>query len=505
MSDARKTLFSLLLAAVLAAPSAARAEVRLAGIFGDHMVVQMGREVPVWGWADPGERVTVYFNDFQVETTGGSDGRWMVKVGPFGVGGPYDMLVAGSNTLRLTDVMVGEVWLCSGQSNMAMEVRHSKDAEEEMAASANQNLRQFFVPRKKAGTPQDTLARPSQWQIAGPETVGPWTAVGYFFARDLQQRLGVPVGIINCAWGGTVIEAWTSREALDANPKTKEVFENWPSYNDDESWLGDQYKRHLEEVEKAKAEGQEPPVYFNQPTVLFNGMVAPVIPYAIRGATWYQGESNAYRAYQYRDLLPTMITDWRARFGVGEFPFLVVQLANFNAGDEVWPELREAQALATSLPNTALAVADDVGEAEDIHPKDKQTVGLRLAIAARHVAYLEDIEYSGPVYESMSTNGNQVTISFSHTGDGLVTRDGAVPAGFVIAGADQQFVPALARLEGNNVVVWSDQVSSPVAVRFAWRDNPEDANLYNLAADGVRLPAVPFRTDDWTGKTADNR
>ncbi len=498
----------MLLAATLAtllAFAPARAELSLAGLFGDHMVLQMGRKLPVWGWAEPGQQVKVHFGSRQAATVAADDGSWKVEIGPFGVGGPYELVVDGGNVIRLSDVWVGEVWLCSGQSNMAMLVRSSKNAEEEIASSANPMIRHFLVPRVKGGQPQDTLARKSGWQLAGPQTVGDWTGVGYFFARELNLRLGVPVGIINASWGGTVVEAWTSREALKGNTATTEVMTNWPGYNEDESWLGEMYAKFLKEKEQAKTEGRAEPLYFNQPTVLFNGIINPLIPYAIRGATWYQGESNAYRAYQYRDLLPTLINDWRSRFGVGDFPFLIVQLAGYEAGDEVWPELREAQAMALSLPATGMAVATDIGEAGDVHPRNKQDVGIRLARAARAIAYMDNIEYSGPLFDSMSIEGGRAAISFTHTGKGLVALGDKELGGFEVAGDDKKFMPAKTMIEGQRVVVWSEQVAAPVAVRYAWRDFPADANLYNATEDGVNLPASPFRTDHWQGKTAGNR
>ena len=505
MPNARKlsvgSLFVLVLLVMLTVPSTAPAEVRLADIFGDHMVLQMGHKVPVWGWAAPGESVTVAFADLQAETTAGSDGRWMVELGPFGVGGPYEMVVVGSNAIRLTDVLVGEVWLCSGQSNMGMQVQRCFNAEDDIAASSNPKIRHFRVASHKTAEPQDTLRPPCKWEVATPETVGHWTAAGYYFARDLNAKLDIPIGIINSSWGGTTIEAWISKEGLEGDSKTAEVLDEWPSYSEPGTWLGEMYEKHLQEVKEAKEAGKPEPVYFCQPTVLFNAMISPIIPYAIRGATWYQGESNASRAYQYRALLPALIRDWRSRFGVGDFPFLIVQLAGFGEDGGTWPYLREAQAMALELPKTGLAAATDIGEADDIHPRNKQDVGLRLALAALGVAYLDDIEYSGPVYESMNAEGNRITINFTHTGSGLVAGGDQELGGFIIAGEDQNFVPATARIEGDKVVVWSDQVSAPVAVRYAWNNFPGDANLYNIAVDGIRLPAVSFRTDDWPQKT----
>ena len=298
-----------------------------------------------------------------------------------------------------------------------------------------------------------------------------------------------------------------ARETLTADPDLAVILDHWPDYNNDESWLKEQYAKFTEELRQATAEGKEEPLYFNQPSVLYNGMIAPLVPYAIRGVIWYQGESNVFRAYQYRDLFPALIRDWRSKWSQGDFPFLFVQLANYEAGTgERWPELREAQLRALALPNTGMAVADDIGEAGDIHPRNKQEVGARLARAARALVYGEKIVYSGPVYQSMKVEGRRVQLSFRHTGRGLVTSHGeAELKGFTVAGADKAFRPAQAVIEGDEVVVSADAVPAPAAVRYAWRDNPEEANLYNLTEDGGQLPASPFRTDDWPGLTEGRR
>jgi len=493
--------------------SSLTAEVRLPKIFCDNLVLQMGSRIPVWGWAAPGEKVTVWLGSQRLETVADTSGHWRVDLNPLDAGGPLDFTVAGVNTIRLKNVTAGEVWIAGGQSNMAMQVRSCRNSDQEIASANYPDIRLFQVWARKAAAPlEDLEARPENsaavysWQPAGPETVGDFTAVGYFFARELYNRLGVPVGIISSNWGGTTAEAWISRDALSADPALQSILENWPDYSNDESWLKEQYADFLEQVRKAREEGKEEPLYFNQPAVLFNGMIAPLVPYAIRGVIWYQGESNVFRAQQYRDLFPALIHDWRTRWRRGDFPFLFVQLANYEAGPGNWPELREAQTRTLSLAGTGMAVIDDIGEANDIHPRNKQDVGLRLARAARAIVYGEKIVYSGPVYDSMQVAGNQVRLSFRHTGAGLVAGKGQPGLqGFTIAGQDRQFHPARAVIEGNQVVVSSDEVSAPASVRYGWRDNPEEANLYNLAEDGTRLPASPFRTDDWAGLTDGRR
>lgn len=510
--SATRTAMSAVLVAFTA--SVLSAEVRLPKIFCDNLVLQMGSRLPVWGWADPGEKVTVWLGSQRAQTVADARGRWQVELEPVAAGGPLDFSVAAGNMIRLKNVVAGEVWVAGGQSNMAMQVSGSKNAGEEIVAADYPDIRLFQVWARKAASPlEDLEPRPENaqavysWTPASSETVGRFTAVGYYFARELHNRLGVAVGIISSNWGGTTAEAWTSRETLTGNPALVSILENWPDYNNDESWLAEQYAKFAEELRKARAEGKEEPLYFNQPSVLFNGMIAPLVPFAIRGVIWYQGESNVFRANQYRDLFPAMIHDWRARWGRGDFPFLFVQLANFEAGaGSRWPELREAQLRTLELPNTGMAVATDIGEANDIHPRNKQEVGVRLARAARALVYREKIAYSGPVYESLKVEGSRVRISFQHTGQGLIAgRGDAELKGFTVAGADKIFRPAQAIIEGTEVVVASAEVSAPVALRYAWRDNPEEANLYSLTQDGAQLPASPFRTDDWPGLTDGRR
>jgi sialate O-acetylesterase len=506
-----------LLLTIQLAPALALAEVKLPALIGDNMVLQQGKKVAIWGTADPGESVSVTLGDHSATATAGSDGGWKAELGPLKAGGPYDVTIVGKNTITLHNVVVGEVWVCSGQSNMEMAVGNSprawggvKNYEKEIAAGNYPLLREFTVKKAVAGKPQKEVQ--GHWMVASPQTVGEFTAVGYFFGRDLSKALKVPVGLVHSSWGGTPAESWTSAEALAANPDLKPLLDDWAQKVADYPKLFDAYKQQLNDwqqaAEKAEAEGTVAPPAPPMPpdprsspwraAGLYNGMIAPLLPYAIAGAIWYQGESNADRAYQYRKLFPTMIQDWRRAWGEGDFPFLFVQLANFIqnfAPKTSWAELREAQSMTLSLPKTGMAVAADIGDPYDIHPKNKQEVGRRLALAAEAIAYAKRVVYSGPVYQSMTTEGGSIRLKFKEVNGGLVAKGGAL-RGFEIAGEDRKFVPAEARIDGNTVVVQSARVSKPVAVRYAWEDNPE-CSLYNKAG----LPASPFRTDDWPGVT----
>lgn len=432
-------------------------------------------------------------------------------------GGPHTISVSGKNALELSDVLVGEVWIGSGQSNMQFTVNGAVNGEQEIAAANFPRIRLFTVERKVASKPQAEVVT-SGWKICSPETVGGFSAVAYFFGRDLHQQLDVPVGLIHTSWGGTPAEAWTSRSALEAEPVLVPILKRWDAmlanYRKslerykadvakwvDDSTAAEEAGRHLPPMPKHPGDDLRGSPH--RPSGLYNAMIAPLIPVAFRGAIWYQGESNSPRAYQYRTLFPAMIQDWRSRWHQGDFPFLFVQLANFepkSPRNGTWAELREAQLRTLSLPNTGMAVIIDIGDPVDIHPKNKQGVGRRLALAARAIAYGQKIEYFGPMYDSMKVEGGKVRLAFTHA-EALATRDGGSPQGFIIVGADKAFVPALAKIEGRQVVVWSDEVKEPAAVRYGWSDNPADANLVNKAG----LPASPFRTDDWPGITVDEK
>ena len=435
-----------------------------------------------------------------------NEGKWKLRIGPLKAGGPFELLVTGKNTLRIINVLVGEVWVCSGQSNMAMEVRSCLDADEEISKAKNPMIRHFQVKRTKAVEPLEDVAPVANskaswlniWEICDPSTGGHFSGTAYFFARHLHKKRNIPVGIIHTSWGGTTAEAWTPRDTLENDPGLKAILEDWPAYNDDEEWLKGEYEEFVQEVKKARLEGVEDPLYFNQPSVLYNGMIAPVIPYGMRGVIWYQGESNAYRACQYRDLFPAMITQWRRNWAQGDFPFLFVQLANFHFEPQVFPELREAQSMTLSLPQTAMAVTIDIGDSTDIHPKNKQEVGRRLALAAQKIAYGEDILFSGPIYKKMFIEGSKCWLLFEYAGDGLLSRGGGELNGFTIAGTDRKFLKARARIDGDQVIVWNEDIDQPVAVRYAWANHPVGCNLYNTSGNNTHLPASPFRTDNWS-------
>lgn len=483
-------------------------DVKPHALFSDGMVLQQGMKVPVWGKADEGEKVTVRIQD-QEATATAKDGKWMVHLEHLKAGGPYEMTISGQNTLQFKNVLVGEVWICSGQSNMEWPARASADAEKTIAGSRNPLLRLFTVPRTASRVPLHDLR--GAWQECGPQSVPGFSAVGYFFGRDLQKALNVPVGLIHTSWGGTPAEAWTSRVALEAEPVLKYLVERQARALADYPKALDRYiaeiNKYKEVVLNAAAEKREPPLPPAPPTppgrspggasTLYNGMIAPLLPYAMRGAIWYQGESNAGRAYEYRTLLPAMITNWRKDWREGNFPFLIVQLAPFmkieaEPKESQWAELREAQLLTTlQVPNTGMAVITDVGDENDIHPRWKEPVGARLALAARALAYGEKVVYSGPVYQEMKVDGNQAILSFKHVGGGLVAKGGPL-VGFTIAGPDHKFVKAQAEIREDKVVVSSPQVQQPVAVRFGWANYPV-VNLWNREG----LPASPFRTDDF--------
>ncbi|NLR58384.1 hypothetical protein HGH93_09760 [Chitinophaga polysaccharea] len=639
----------LLLAAAMIS-TASFATVRLPNIFGDNMVLQRDKPIPVWGWADKNEKITIRFHD-QVKTIkADKNGQWKVLLQPETAGGPYSLSFKGNNTITLHDILMGDVWVCSGQSNMEFQVNGVINAAAEEAASTNPNIRHFYLPKDIAITPQSDV-KASAWKAADPATTGNFTAVGYFFARTLQAQLHVPIGLIHTSWGGTMVETWISRDgmagsetfrdlmkdlpvlnidSLSSVAKAKQVqliqkvqgslpdaatAASWSSVNaDDQAWKkmkvpglweeqqlpnfdGVVWFRRSFNIDAAdagkaavlslgtiddndvtyingtpvgntnsynsartyqvpagvlkagnnviavkiednaggggfygeaanifiKVDGHQQPLAGDwafriasaispeksvgpnsYPSLLYNAMIHPILPFAIKGAIWYQGETNAGRAYQYRKAFPLMITDWRRLWNQGDFPFYFVQLASFNANNgnsqkgSDWAELREAQTLTLQLPNTGMAVITDVGDPKDIHPRNKQDVGKRLAAVALHNTYGQNIVYSGPVFQSMQINGNKAQLSFTSIGSGLVVKDkyGYI-RGFEIAGADQQFHYAKAYVNGDKVIVSCDEVTTPVAVRYGWADDNIEDNLFNKEG----FPAAPFRTDNWKGIT----
>jgi sialate O-acetylesterase len=468
--------------------------------------LQQGKEVPVWGTAREGEVVTVEIENQKISTTA-KNGKWLVRLKSLQVGGPYVMKISGDNTVTLRNLLVGEVWLCSGQSNMDRKLGVSAggppipNREVEAAAAQYPQVRFFTVPKKENDTLQTEVS--GKWQPCDPAAVLELSAVGYFFGSELHKSIKVPVGLIVSSWGGTPAEAWTPREVLEKNfpriiERQKEAVANYAKKSSEspaeQSEVPAQSKNNPATA-KAPGKGgarkasqdQNPAESPKRPFCLYNAMVNPLLPYAMRGVIWYQGEANNREAEEYQTLFPAMIASWRKVWNQGDFPFLFVQIAPFQA---MSPEIREAQFLTwKTTPHTAMVVTTDVGDAKSIHPANKRPVGERLVLAARALAYGEKLEYSGPAYESMTVQGAQAVLTFSHCGSGLLAKGGELK-GFVIAGADLQFVPAKAEIKGQTVVVSSAAVPSPKAVRYGWVNVP-DVNLYNQEG----LPASPFRTD----------
>ena len=631
-----------LTAAVLLLAASAYANPTLPPLFGNHMVLQQGREVPVWGWAEPQERITVSILDQSRQTTADAAGRWRLALPALPAGGPYRLTVQGNRTVVIDDVLVGEVWICSGQSNMAFSLDRAATAAQDLPDADYAGIRLFQVKERSVLQPVETTPG-AAWQQLTPESVRGFSAVGYLFARRLHKELGVPVGMIQSTWSGTVAELWTSNAALQSSPELQPLLKAWDSADERTHALAARpadFQLDFDGFELVRADGSAEPVHpewsfnwesarnshfemiqsgragrgfvarlsggleadespaltsgfaphhapldlsqyvalrfycrgqgayrfdvlepavrdadeFNIPAIeatpgwqpvtirfadlkqagwgvkqsltpnalsgfrilplraagsvplppasLFNGMIAPLAPYAMRGVIWYQGEGNAGRAFEYRTLLPALIGSWRQAWKQGEFPFLVVQLPEFGArreqpSESAWAELREAQLLTLkNTPNVGLAVAMGLGEAGNVHPNRKAEVADRLALWALGTTYGRSGEFSGPLFNSARIEANTMRVRFQHTGAGLALTSGSDLRGFAIAGSDRKFYWASARLEGGEVVVSSPQVQAPVAVRYDWADNPE-GNLANSAG----LPASPFRSDEWPGVT----
>jgi sialate O-acetylesterase len=509
------TLAAVVLLGSWATP--ARADIKTHALISDGMVLQQGVKAPVWGTGAPFSTATVHFQgkEFKAQGGGNKTGRWLVYLDHLKAGGPFEMTITGytgnggkegqkANTIHLKNVYVGEVWVCSGQSNMEWPLWATTTAKQALATAKNANIRLFTVPKLVLAKPRHRLY--GRWEECNANTARNFSAVAYYFGRELQKVRKVPVGLIHTSWGGTVAEAWTSKSALQAYPDLKYLTHNAEVGFANYTKAAAKYLTDLEQyVKKARKflakTGRLPPAPFqpyrdpNTPTALYNGMIAPLLPYAIKGVIWYQGESNAGRAYEYRTLLPALIKNWRDDWKLGNFPFLIVQLAPFGSdpkqpGNSPWAELREAQLLtALHVPKAGLAVITDVGDCQDIHPRNKEPVGYRLALAARALGYGEKVVYSGPVYKAMKVEGKQVFLTFNHIGGGL-KAGGTKLEGFTVCGKDHKFVRARAEIKGNMVIVSSSEVSDPVAVRYGWADCPT-CNLQNKEG----LPASPFRTD----------
>lgn len=633
------------------------ANITLPKIFGDNMVLQRNKPISIWGFAPAGEKVTIQFNRQTKSTKTGKDGKWQLMLSPEKEGGPFTLSMKGKNQLTIHNILVGEVWICSGQSNMEMPIEgwgKINNYQQEIIAADYPQIRHFKVPNTISTTLKDDITG-GDWKVCSPATAGDFSATAYFFARELYNQLKVPIGLINTSWGGTMSETWTSKQAFEQSLELKYIadamknndidkilkeraeialkniqklqgsFENntnttdWKNIDfDDSKWpmmklpglwesqglsdldgtvwfrktitipdtnagkaatlnlamIDDNDETFLNGIKVGSTQGYNAPRKYtiaagilkagkntivvkvgdtgggggiygdaadmtltignnkqslagdwtfrvaavqqsatsvgpnDYPSLLFNAMLYPLIQYSIKGAIWYQGENNAGRAYQYRSAFPLMISDWRQHFKQGDFPFLFVQLSTFGSAESnskngsAWAELREAQAMTLRLPNTGMAVITDIGNPADIHPKNKQDVGKRLANIALHDVYEKAAEFTGPTFQSMKADGNKAILTFTHTGSGLLVKDkyGYIK-GFEIAGADKQFHYAKAMVEGDKLIIHADGITQPVAVRYNWANDASEGNLFNKEL----FPAAPFRTDDWEGITIKNK
>lgn len=494
-------LISLLLA------NGAKANVEPNSLFSDHMVLQRGVAIPVWGTADDGERIAVSING-QLQTTTARDGKWMVELKKMDAGGPYVLTIQGNNMIEITDVLIGEVWLCSGQSNMERQLgprppqKPIYDWEYEASLALYPSIRQYYVP--EAFSAEKLTDRKSKWTVCDPETVRKFSAVGYFFARDLYNDLNVPIGILFSAYGGTEANHWASREALETNPVLLELLNKYDKalhafpaeLESFSSQYPSLYNQYLSDSAKAAYENKpipkkpmppKNPAKGRLPGGLYNAMIYPLIPYPIKGVCWYQGENDNGKTAVYASTLTTLIDGWRNDWHEGDFPFLIVQIAPHK---DMRPELRNAQLeVVKNTKETALIVTTDCGDSADIHPAYKQPVGQRLALAARALAYGEKIEYSGPMIRSATITDGTIELKFTHIGAGLKTSEGPL-TGFSIAGPDAKFFPANARISGKKIVLSHPSVHNPIHIRYGWSNVPH-VNLIN--SEG--LPASPFRID----------
>ncbi len=458
------------------------AELIIPSVFSDHMVLQRDVKVPIWGWAEPGDKITVKLEHEKKTAIADKDGKWIVRLNKHKAGGPFNISITGKTSVNLQDVYFGEVWLCSGQSNMQMLLGKSErswitggvtDFEKEIADSDYPQIRMLTVPfDDKTMVFEPKKDSGGNWIVCSPQTSGKFAAIPFLFARIIHQKLKVPVGLLNVTLGGSCVEAWISNDSARNEPGMKSGMTEW-----DTAW--GEYQKSLNN----KITAVNPINHRSTPTVLYNGMLAPFVPYAMKGVLWYQGEANAAKPDNYADHFMTLIRDWRRQWGIGDFPFLYVQLAPI--GGESYSGLREAQRQALILPNTAMAVCVDTDSG--LHPLNKKPVGERLAMAARALAYDEKIEYSGPLPEIATTENGNICLTFSHVGMGLASADGGELKSFEIAGADGIYLPATARIDGDKIMVSSVKILNPVAVRYGWRDG-----LIRNLVNKNGLPASPF-------------
>lgn len=498
---------ALLISYALAASGTLFADVVPAVLFTDHAVLQRGKPVPVWGRADAGEKVSVTFAGQSVETVADATGKWQVQLAPLAARNEgVELVIKGKNKITLADVVVGEVWLASGQSNMEYMVKQVHDAALEIPASAGNPLVRHIKINKVVGDASASMSTAS-WQAAGPATTGDFSAVGYYFALDIYRIMNVPVGIIGSNWGGTPIEAWMSPSAFAAAPEpAAQVQARWAATLDNypaaqkkyvaslAAWQADQAAAKAAKTPFTKKKPRPPagPGHQNTPSGLYQGMIAPLVPYALRGAIWYQGEANAGRASEYNALFSALIQGWRSDFAQGDFPFYWVQLANYQqTGETNWALVREAQSKTLAVPGTGQAVVIDLGDANDIHPRNKRDVGRRLARLALARDYGMALADSGPVFAGAERTNQGLRVRFSQAEGGLFSPKNEI-TGFELAGADKVFKPARAAIEDGTILVYSPEVADPVAVRYAWQSSPE-ASVFNREG----LPAAPFRSDTW--------
>ncbi|MFA5292351.1 MAG: sialate O-acetylesterase [Phycisphaerae bacterium] len=504
------------LAVLILLASTVCAAITLPSIISDNMVLQADSTAPIWGKAEPNSKITIAcsWNKAAVTVESDEQGKWIAKLKTPEKGENCTITITcGKDSITISNILIGQVWLCSGQSNMEFLTKQSINADKELAEAKFPNIRLFNVTRTTSKEPLDDCN--GQWVECSPETAAEFSAVGYFFGKELYKKLKTPIGLINTSFGGSPAQAWTNKEILSKDNRLNTYLENDANNEAHKEIYLKQYAETLnqwkKDVARAVAEGKpaarkpSPPVQLKahcKCAALYNAMIHPLIPFAIKGVIWYQGESNVDDAVAYRKLFPAMITNWRDEWKQGDFPFYFVQIAAYGQTDlttppdSKWAMLREAQTMTLSLTSTGMAVAMDIGEAKNIHPKNKQDVGKRLALWALAKDYgFKDIVYSGPLYKSMKIEGNKVRASFEYADSGLMAKGDSIK-GFAIAGADRKFVWANAKIDGNTVLVWSEQIKNPAAVRYGWA-NWIDCNLYNKEF----LPASPFRTDDFPGKT----
>lgn len=482
----------------------ASAQVKLPAIISDNMILQQNSKVALWGWAQPGEKVTVVnsWNKKSATTTADASGKWLTYIATTKAGGPYQLTFKASNTVEVKNILLGEVWIASGQSNMEFFVGKTANAsyngvinhDEVIKDAEHADIRTIDVPNKVADEPQTDFK--GEWKLCSANTIDSFSAVAYFFAREINNATGYPVGIINATWGGTPAESWTSKDVLQSDSDLNQILVRYqkaldvfPEENEKYRTAFAKWKDDTSKTKGAAPRAPMGPTHNQSPYKLYNGMIRPIEPYTIKGFIWYQGENNADRAFQYRKLFAAMINNWRSDWSNSKLPFYFVQISPHRSQN---PEIRDAQLYVYGhVPYTGIAVTTDNGDSLNIHPRNKELVGKRLSLWALHNQYgKKNIIESGPLYKSMKIEGNKIRISFDFE-KGLVAKDGELKE-FTIAGDDQKFVPANAKIEGNTIVVWSDEVKNPKAVRFAWKNVPHP-NLYN----GADLPASPFRTDNW--------